>query len=343
MTLGDRYQSRILNGFHYHSQQWLDRGTRALRHLKVAAEWTIQVMIYPLYWLFQSGRTINYQFKQKVTPWLKGPEQQETEADTPILEILEEVIQLNPPVKLPSLVQPTPSSPYPFPQQLLQGIASQLDSGKLVLISQANQALDILTPQQQQKIQQAIIQKLLPPSRTFLPQIPFSTLAQQADLFPPIRRFWQLMAWMEKGGVAVAIDSFGESQTQQPQPPLQLNTFTVNAPWLTSLDLHPPSGFNYDVPSTQPIAQPAPIKMDDPWLTSEELFGAMPTPSQPSSLSQPQASRTPEPAPDYIETQATGHEYILSPTEKFWLWLDRLLLKVEEQVSKVWRWLNEEV
>ena len=343
MTLGDRYQSRILNGFHYYSQQWLDRGTRALRHLKVAAEWTIQVMVYPIYWLFQSGRTINHQFQQKVTPWLKGTELQETEPDTPILEILEEVIQLNPPVKLPSLVQPTLSSPYPLPKQLLQGIASQVDSGKLVLISQANQALDILKPEQQQKIQLAIAQKLLPTSPTSLPQIPLSTLAQQADLFPPIRRFWQLMAWMEKGEVALAIDSFGESQTQQPQATAQLNTFTANAPWLTSLDLHPPSGFNYDVPSTQPIAQPAPIRGDDPWLTSEELFGAIPTPTQPSSIRQPQASSIPEPAPDYIETQATSHEYILSPTEKFLLWLDRLLLKVEEQVSKVWRWLNEEV
>ncbi|MBP0031176.1 hypothetical protein [Roseofilum sp. Guam] len=353
MTLGDRYQSRILNTFQYHSQQWIDRGSRALRHLKVAAEWTLQVMVYPIYWIFQSGRTINHQFQQNVTPWLNSPEPQDSEPDTSILEILQEVTQLNPPVKLPSLVQPTPSSPYPVSKQLLQGIASQLDSGKLVLISQTNQTLDILTPQQQQTIQQAIVQKLLPPSATSLPHIPLSILAQRPHLFPPIRRFWQLMAWMEQSEVALAIDSFGESQTHQPQPIPQLNTLSVNAPWLTSLDLHPPTGFNANrsseqhskpkTPSPQPIAQTAFIKTDDPWLSSEELFGTIGDRTEPSSISQPQASSTPESAPDYIETQATGHEYILSPTEKFLLWLDRLFLKVEEQVIKVLRWLNEEV
>ncbi|MDJ1175663.1 hypothetical protein [Roseofilum capinflatum] len=350
MTLGDRYQSQIFNWVQHYSQQWLDRGTRALRHLKVATQWTVQVMVYPIYWLFQSGRYINHQFQHKVVPWLASPEPQETETDTPILEILAELTQLDPPVQLPSTTRPTPDR---LSRQLLQGIASQLDSGKLVLISQTNQTLDILTPQQQQTMQEAIAQKLLPPSPHSLPHIPLSTLAQRPHLFPPIRRFWQLMAWMEQGGVAVAIDSFGESQTGQLQPPPQTNPLTAHAPWLTSLDLHPPTGFNLDLASKQPtqprtpsdptLAQPAPSNTDDPWLTSEELFGRTADPTQPNTLTQTQTSNAPEPTPDYIETQATSHQYILSPTEKFLLWLDRILVQVEQQVTKVWRWLNEEV
>lgn len=346
MTLGDRYQSRIFNWVQHYSQQWLDRGTSALRHLKVAAQWTVQVMVYPIYWVFQSGRYINHQFQHKVAPWLTAPEPQETETDTPILEVLAALTQLDPPVQLPSTAQPTPDR---LSRQLLQGIASQLDSGKLVLVSQTNQTLDILTPQQQQTMQEAIAQKLLPPSPNSLPDTPLSTLAQRSHLSPPIRLFWQLMAWMEQGGVAIAIDSFGESQTGQPQKQHQPNPLTSNAPWLTSLDLHPPTGFNTDLASQQPTQlrtpspQPAPTHTDDPWLTSEELFGTMGDRTQPSSISQPQTSSTPEPAPDYIETKATSHEYILSPTEKLLLWLDRLLLQVEQQVTKVWRWLNEEV
>ncbi|MDJ1184527.1 hypothetical protein [Roseofilum casamattae] len=364
MTASDRYQSRLFNWLQHYSNEFIDKGTRALRHVKVAAEWTVQVVVYPLYWAFQSGRYVNHQFHTRVSPWFGQPDAPISEADTPILEVLQEVTQLDlPPIPAPETQTsvPIPSSPYPVSQLLIQGIATQLNSGKLVLVSTDNHCLDLLNPPQQQKIQDAIVRELANTAyqkrqdRT-QSQPPLYSFAEERDLIPPVRRFWQLMAWMETSDVALAIDSFGESHLLQDIPPHPLEITESNSPWSVSLDMQPPSGYSVVSGRKMPVTYPATgdrkstnpaaySSVTDPWLTSEDLFGTAANFSSPASIpiSQPQANDRPEANPDYIETTATASEYILSPAEKLFLWLDRVFLAIEDRVAQLLNWLNEEV
>lgn len=100
----------------------------------------------------------------------------------------------------------------------IQGLASMLGTGQLVLVTTQNQILDILTSDQQTQIKQRLIwemasyhrqqRRFKPPSfSTYLP-LP----KPQPNALPPIRAFRALMAWMQLGAVAVSADLFQESQ-----------------------------------------------------------------------------------------------------------------------------------
>ncbi|MBI4783781.1 MAG: hypothetical protein HY785_21065 [Oscillatoriophycideae cyanobacterium NC_groundwater_1537_Pr4_S-0.65um_50_18] len=102
----------------------------------------------------------------------------------------------------------------------IQGIAALLDSHKLVLVDVQNQLLDVLSPEQQMILQRRIagdvasywrqqrdLTEAHPWVDRFLPLPKDRTLA-----LPPIRTFWQLMAWMQTSPVAVATNLFQESK-----------------------------------------------------------------------------------------------------------------------------------
>lgn len=56
-----RYQSRLFNFLNRHSQKLADQSRRALRHLKVAAVWGTQIVLYPVYLLVQTGLSVRRQ------------------------------------------------------------------------------------------------------------------------------------------------------------------------------------------------------------------------------------------------------------------------------------------
>jgi hypothetical protein len=45
------YKSRLFNLINRQSMQWRDRLGQAVRHLKVAAEWSVQALVFPLFLL----------------------------------------------------------------------------------------------------------------------------------------------------------------------------------------------------------------------------------------------------------------------------------------------------
>ncbi|MFW5666771.1 MAG: hypothetical protein ACOC2Z_14725, partial [Coleofasciculus sp.] len=101
----------------------------------------------------------------------------------------------------------------------IQGVASLLPTRTLVLVSVANEILDILTPEQQQKLVARISWELANLYRQWRlvdtlkasgVQRQLSHLAKPS-LFLPLRLFWQLMAWVQTSSVAIAINLFGES------------------------------------------------------------------------------------------------------------------------------------
>ncbi|MEG4321834.1 MULTISPECIES: hypothetical protein [unclassified Microcoleus] len=108
----------------------------------------------------------------------------------------------------------TPSDTKPK----VEGIASLIRARTLVLVGDENQILDILTPEQQELLESRITWEVANcgPERRAITQkelqfnLGLKSAAKKAQL-PPVRRFWELMAWLQSSPVAVKRNQFGES------------------------------------------------------------------------------------------------------------------------------------
>jgi hypothetical protein len=97
-----RYQSRLFNFLNRQSRRLTDQCDRAVRHLKVAAVWGAQILLYPMYLLVQTSLSVGRQLSwaaQAGWPQLKAftqPQPQETPpaVDTPIQRVLSAVNSL---------------------------------------------------------------------------------------------------------------------------------------------------------------------------------------------------------------------------------------------------------
>ncbi|MEW5859969.1 MAG: hypothetical protein AB1861_21715 [Cyanobacteriota bacterium] len=104
-------------------------------------------------------------------------------------------------------------------QIVVRGVATQLATRSVVLVTAENQILDILTPEQQQKLQHRIRWELANYWRQWrLAQASAKGMAaqlrppvNQRHLLPPVRLFWGAIAWVQKGPVAIAANLFQES------------------------------------------------------------------------------------------------------------------------------------
>ena len=272
-----RYQSRLFNFLNRQSLRLTAQCDRAVRHLKVAAVWGAQILLYPMYLLVQASLSAGRQLSsaaQAGWPQLKAtPQQPETPpaSDTPIQRVLSEVNSLElqverskvghllaphqsfgedvaqvdsldqssplqPPNLQPSALELStlkfstlePSTPNHLSQTaqessedrcLIQGVATVLATRTLVLVTVENEILDILTPQQQQKLSSKISwevadllrqRRLAQSSERQKVARPLTTL-EQPRVFLPLRLFWHLMAWVQTSPVAVAANVFQES------------------------------------------------------------------------------------------------------------------------------------
>jgi len=104
---------------------------------------------------------------------------------------------------------------------LIQGIATLLEARTLVLVTSENQILDILTPQQQQKLASKISWEVADlrrqwrlaeaSARQVTAQRRLSALEDKPRVLAPVRLFWHLMAWVQTSPVAIAANLFQES------------------------------------------------------------------------------------------------------------------------------------
>lgn len=116
---------------------------------------------------------------------------------------------------------------------LIQGVATVIETRALVLVTIANQILDILTPQQQKKLAAKITWELADQRRQwrlaeasahrFKAQRSLTALEEKPRVLPPARLFWHLMAWIQTSPVARAANLFQEStlvvsNTDSPTP-----------------------------------------------------------------------------------------------------------------------------
>ncbi|MEH1936086.1 MAG: hypothetical protein V7L14_20790 [Nostoc sp.] len=204
-----RYQSRLFNFVHQQSRRVTQQWEHTFRHLQVATKWGVEVLLYPVYLLFQSsessGKTLHT--KEPQTRLKLQPNdtdfQPETlpNVDSPIQHVLEAVNYLSSdetastPTKTSEPFNPlaflgvsrlkfvdnnsnlTQSSnitenqagslnrshlenPLQHHLPIVRGIATNLMNRNLVLVTADNEILDILTPQQQAKLEDRIINEV---------------------------------------------------------------------------------------------------------------------------------------------------------------------------------------
>ncbi|MBP0018145.1 MAG: hypothetical protein J7647_11430 [Cyanobacteria bacterium SBLK] len=242
------YKSRLFNFLNRQRIVLGDRLAKTFRQAKTAAIWGAQILVYPAYLVAQAGRAFVWQLEQKVAPIPlpetgKAAREDYIPVDTPIWKTLDRVKPLldilpgdyeiqtfAPPIlwgeNIPAIAPARDISPQTITadrSHRIRGIASTVDRHHLVLATVDNQSLDILTPKQQDRLQQTIRweltdyayqqylqrirarQYLIPPSLTVNPNI-----------LLPLRWFWQLMRWEQQSFIAIAIDLFEEAQIVPP-------------------------------------------------------------------------------------------------------------------------------
>ncbi|MBW3586866.1 MAG: hypothetical protein KY448_13785, partial [Cyanobacteria bacterium 0813] len=110
------------------------------------------------------------------------------------------------------------TTPAIYSQPKVEGIASFIPARTLVLVGRENQILDILTPEQQEMLEGRITWEIANtgPERREITQkelkfnLGLESAAKKAQL-RPVRRFWELMAWLQTSPVALKRNQFGES------------------------------------------------------------------------------------------------------------------------------------
>jgi hypothetical protein len=195
MATSGRYQSKLFSFFSEQSLRLRDQTAETWRRVKIAANWSTQIVLYPIYLAFQSTRLVGKQLRQtarQVLPQLRAAKQAiqnpyisaspasiAPSSDTPIQNILQAAIHLTQSLPASALLKPlggqdahptrvlspsslptSHSSPLTPHSSLLQGIASLLETRSLVLVSTDNQLLDILTSDQQTQLYRRMIWEL---------------------------------------------------------------------------------------------------------------------------------------------------------------------------------------
>lgn len=434
MPSSSRYQSRLFNFVRQQSRRLTEQCDRAFRHLQVSASWGMQLILYPVYVLFKSKRTSD-KLEQMPQSWSQLPDtniaaeefsrqlppddansqpQLPPTSDTPIQRVL---LLVN--VPLEEVVStPSPASFSPNRNRsLVRGIATQISSRTLVLVTAKNEILDILTAQQQQELHEQIIgevanywhhQRLAHsveieayPTITFSEREPLrgisspldhdlsnyqaltfldrSIAALESNYLATVskaaiiaQRSWELVLRVQ----TQLISSFGGTQPANSKSPTNVtdtHTFRIQALIWAAIDyffgrrsgkqlgqttlinnlelqagstrrrLLPRKIISSKVSSAQLPTQSVSFNVD-PWLTLSDLFGE-PSTKHISGLSNQTRFNQPctqlEPAPDWIETNATMMGYVKHPLEQLLDWLDRVMLYLEDFLIVVWRWIQQ--
>ena len=106
----------------------------------------------------------------------------------------------------------------------IRGVATQLETRSLVLVTNRNEILDILDADQQLVLQQRIsweiahYRRYLRLRHAAAQLDPVRSPRANSPVFPGVRPFYQLMAWMQQGSVAIATNLFKEADLAERLP-----------------------------------------------------------------------------------------------------------------------------
>ncbi len=374
-----RYQSRLFNFIHHQARRVSEQCSQGFRHLRVATSWGTQVLLYPIYLLFQSTELAGKMHSSVQESWPElsandnySQPQTPPTADTPI----QRVLLLAQTVATPAETQrfkKTEESVSSRKRPVVRGIATQLSNRILVLVTAQNEILDILTPQQQKKLQQRIMgevanywRHLLRRGRGALEQSAPLPLLDQGLVFVD-RTVAKLesshLAPVSEVAIALAQSSWGlalaaktrltvslsgkaqPDDTQKPAiapDPAASHKYRIQALIWAAIDYffsHPRSASK--LPSRHQL-----VSDDvDPWLTLGDLFGTPELggelPARQKTIKSKAVGTQIAPAPEWIETHATASGYVKHPLEQLLGWLDRIMLALEELLVRIFQWVQQ--
>ncbi|AFZ02075.1 hypothetical protein [Calothrix sp. PCC 6303] len=179
-----RYQSRLFNFFHQHSQRLSSSVGQTWRKVKVATNWSLEALLYPVFVLIQkavdsAGQQLNPQVETNQNQLNSHEDDSNSSsenlliADAPIINLLEMVKNLPSRESDSSLAATETRINYVDYHQTtevnetvknylpqIQGVATHLKNRHLVLVTNDNKILDILTLKQQQRLQDKIISEI---------------------------------------------------------------------------------------------------------------------------------------------------------------------------------------
>ena len=261
---GSPYKSRLFNYLSSQSVRLKDGLQIGLRRLRNAATLGVQILLYPLYLLVQAGRLTGRQLEQnaKRLPVSLHNSPIVIDADQPLTAILATIepylviTEETETLKLHQILNPyhkptisqfsttiqkneiSADSP-PLPDQAieLQGLATILENRHLALVGSANLVLDILSQEQQQRLEKRI--RLEIANYYYQKRLQARIQGKVTDFVPalepanqralaPIRWFWQVLRWEQHSEVAVSINLFGEGT---------LVPLTPEVPFFTTAEL----------------------------------------------------------------------------------------------------------
>ncbi|MBD1910375.1 MULTISPECIES: hypothetical protein [unclassified Leptolyngbya] len=385
MPSSGRFQSRVLSEISRQSLKLRDRLERLVRHTRMAATWTAQVLLYPIYVGFQSLRMASRQLSQashsprsplkalvaafrRVTGQPTSPPAKPLSASTPIFRALAAVEELGLPLALPladevlgqlpsrqsralpgtlAMAKGQGSSAVAAPTVTVRALASSLETRSLVLISPENEVLDVLTPDQHDFLRRRIADALadywrdrreltLAEARV----LPLPPPLISDNLLAPVKWFYQLMTWEQRSAVAIAVDLFQEAT-------LAFYFSTLEKAELAALPHEPVQNSQALIysPSRWPVvaAGPGALLSQEPEPSETALVsatgqGTVIPHSRESTTVSTQINNALQP---YIETQAQLVAYEQHPLERLLQWLDRGMLWLENQVTRLQHWWKQ--
>jgi hypothetical protein len=232
----------------------------------------------------------------------------------------------------------------------VRGIASLLETRSLVLVTNHNQVLDILTAEQQIQLRQKIAWetahygrylRLRQATRQMLHSRPIS---DNPHVLLPVRLFQKLMAWVQASPIAIATNLFQEASLNGMRGTRKVASLSLPAlPLLPALPFQKTRVSELNSPFSGGALAPVPASL--PFNLSTTLsnpfapFSSLKLPGEASPSLNPTQLPQGSEFSNYLETDAIPIGYVLSPLEKVMEWLDRFLLWLEKWIIALWNWL----
>ncbi|NEQ95463.1 MAG: hypothetical protein F6K30_01810 [Cyanothece sp. SIO2G6] len=357
-----RYQSRVLQTIAQQTLKWRDRALKSLRQLRLTLTWSTQILLYPIYVALQSSRLVGKQFSQatqRLFPQLAAifdphAATLANPGQVPVLPESDRPIQtlLNAWERTKSEERKTKNSPTPqLPSSLtLRALATLFPEQTLVLVDTHNTIHDVLTPEQQQQLQQRIVVEMANYWRDRHEYIAFQIKQahnprflplpqERPTMLPPVRYVRRFIAWMQTSPLAIATNLFQESALV----PTTLSNTSTARPAATDLESLPP-----DIWFDPDYHIAAALKLDPNHYGVIDAFRQSENPETEQGMISP-ISQSPQPetvasSPTQatsIDTTAELVAYEKHPLERVLGWVDQGMTWIETRIARVWDWLRD--
>ena len=216
----------------------------------------------------------------------------------------------------------------------IRGVATQLETRSLVLVTNRNEILDILDADQQLILQQRIswevahYRRYLRLCHAAAQLDPVRSPGVNSPVFPGVRSFYQLMAWMQQGSVAIATNLFKEADLAD------RSTAIVPAPQISTQR-------DRGIAALIPVIRRPERSLNAELTISEEILSENIAQPMLNMAISPDTATIPDDSliPEIIDTEVTLMGYEQSLLERIMRLLDFCFFAIEELIRLLWNGL----